>query len=161
MRKRPLLKFLQVHFAAAPSPGTVALGARDFRATLWHRAPRWIRPSLRNRNNSCSPLFKVTPAAALLLEVDGGAGEEVGPCVCGLGSSCCCLALCRCSLQPKCGTLQNFLTSCGPCSSASLDQVHVADGMHEANMLHGSNVTVVTRRGDKIKGQLLGRALFH
>jgi hypothetical protein len=37
-------------------------------------------------------------------------------------------------------------------SGAALDDVHVGEGTHEDSLLHGDDVVVVTRKGDKIKG---------
>jgi hypothetical protein len=42
-----------------------------------------------------------------------------------------------------------------PCSGAALDDVHIGDGAHHGNLLHGQDVVVVTRKGDKIKGERL------
>ena len=40
------------------------------------------------------------------------------------------------------------------CSGVALDDVHVGEGCHVDNVLHGDNVVVLTRRGDKIKGRV-------
>ena len=82
----------------------------------------------------------------------------MGPCVCGLGSNCCCLSLCR--HAPQFNILFFWrqmppLTSSGTRSSDFLDEVHIGEGWHENNVLHGRDVVVVTRRGDKIKGRCL------
>jgi hypothetical protein len=81
----------------------------------------------------------------------------VGPCVCGLGSNCCCLSFCR--HAPQFNILKRQLpplTPSGSRSSDLLDEVHIGEGPHENNVLHGHDVVVVTRRGDKIKGRWLG-----
>jgi hypothetical protein len=39
------------------------------------------------------------------------------------------------------------------CSGTELDDVHIGEGLHEDNLLDGLDVVVVTRKGDKIKGQ--------
>jgi hypothetical protein len=40
-------------------------------------------------------------------------------------------------------------------SGAALDDVHIGEGSHRDNLLHGQGVVVVTRKGDKIKGERL------
>jgi hypothetical protein len=40
-------------------------------------------------------------------------------------------------------------------SGAALDDVHIGEGAHHGNLLHGQDVVVVTRKGDKIKGERL------
>ncbi len=40
------------------------------------------------------------------------------------------------------------------CSGTELDDVHIGEGLHEDNLLDGQDVVVVTRKGDKIKGQM-------
>lgn len=42
-----------------------------------------------------------------------------------------------------------------PFSGAALDDVHIGEGAHHGNLLHGQDVVVVTRKGDKIKGERL------
>ena len=34
-----------------------------------------------------------------------------------------------------------------------LDDEHIGEGLHEDNLLDGRDVVVLTRKGDKIKGQ--------
>jgi hypothetical protein len=164
---------VQGRCVAALSAAAGARGARTCRAMLRLLVPRCAQHSIQNIQTGAIPpygCFKIIPAAALLQAVDGAAGLDVGQCVCGLGSNCCCLSLCRSSPQTTLSKTPNTdmcpLTPPVPRRSASLDQVHVAEGMHESNLLHGSDVTLLTRRGDKIKGILLGssaasRAVAH
>lgn len=77
--------------------------------------------------------------------------------MCGLGTNCCCLFLSRCTPdiydRTRAAPASSLSRPGVRCSGTELDDVHIGEGLHEDNLLDGQDVVVVTRKGDKIKGQ--------